>query len=111
MNSILTMDSFDQLWWVLAAFIVLRLLKRDDPKLWLVFGLVVGLGLMTKITMTCFGFALVVGLLLTPSRKYLASKWLWLGGLIAFAFLLPYIGWQIAHGRSMQAARLILSRR
>ncbi len=98
MNSMLTMDSFDQLWWVLAAYIVLRILKRDDSKLWLLFGLVAGLGLMTKITMAYFGAALVIGLLLTPSRKYLASKWLWLGGLIAFAFLLPYIGWEFANG-------------
>ena len=98
MNSILTMDSFDQLWWALAAYIVLRILKRDDPKLWLWFGLVAGLGLMTKITVLYFGAALVIGLVLTPARKYLASKWLWLGGLIAFAFLLPYIGWEIAHG-------------
>ena len=98
MNSMLTMDSFDELWWVLAAYIVIRILKRDVPKLWLVFGLVAGLGLMTKITMLYFGAALVIGLLLTPSRQVLASKWLWLGGLLAFSFLLPYIGWEFANG-------------
>src|SRR5512136_273912 len=31
MNSILTMDSFDQLWWVLAAYIVIRIFKDDTP--------------------------------------------------------------------------------
>jgi len=98
MNSILTMDSFDELWWALAAYVLIRLLKQDNPRLWLVFGLVAGLGLMTKITMAYFGFALVVGLLLTSARKYLGNKWLWLGGLIALAFLLPYVGWQIANG-------------
>jgi len=97
-DSVLTMDSFDQLWWVMAAYIVLRLLKQDDPKLWLLFGLVAGLGLMTKLTLLYFGAALVVGLLLTPSRKHLASKWLWLGGLIAFACVLPYIGWEFVNG-------------
>jgi hypothetical protein len=97
-NSLLTMDSFDQLWWALAAALVIRLFRRDEPKLWLAFGVAAGLGLMTKITMAYLGAALVIGLLLTPARKYLASKWLWLGGLIAFAFLLPYIAWQIANG-------------
>ncbi len=97
-DSLLTMDAFDQLWWVMAAYIVLRLLKQDNPKLWLLFGLVAGLGLMTKLTMLFFGSALIVGLLLTPVRKYLASKWLWLGGLIAFACVLPYIGWEFANG-------------
>jgi hypothetical protein len=98
LNAVLTMDAFDQLFWVSASYILILILKRDEPRLWLLFGMVVGLGLMTKVTMLFFGLALVVGLALTSARKYFLSKWLWLGGLIAFLFLLPYIVWQFAHG-------------
>lgn len=97
-DSIFSMDSFDELWWVLMAYILIRLMKRDRPRLWLLFGLVAGIGLMTKVTMLMFGFALVVGLLLTPQRTYLLNKWAWAGGAIAFAFLLPYILWNAANG-------------
>jgi Dolichyl-phosphate-mannose-protein mannosyltransferase len=97
-DSIFSMDSFDELWWVLMAYILIRLIKRDQPRLWLLFGLVAGIGLTTKITMLMFGFAIVVGLLLTPQRKYLLNKWAWIGGAIAFAFLLPYILWNAANG-------------
>ncbi len=97
-DSLFSMDSFDELWWVLMAYILIRLIKRDQPRLWLLFGLVAGIGLMTKVTMLMFGFALVVGLLLTPQRKYLLNKWAWAGGAIAFAFLLPYILWNAANG-------------
>ena len=97
-DSIFSMDSFDELWWVLMAYILIRLIKRDQPRLWLLFGLVAGIGLLTKVTMLTFGFALVVGLLLTPQRKYLLNKWAWVGGAIAFAFLLPYILWNAANG-------------
>src|SRR5258708_16409028 len=97
-DSLFSMDSFDELWWVLAAYILIRLIKRDEPKLWLLFGLVAGIGLMTKITILTFGFAIVAGLLLTPQRKYLLNKWAWIGGAIAFAFLLPYILWNAANG-------------
>jgi len=97
-DSLFSMDSFDELWWVLMAYILIRLIKRDQPRLWLLFGLVAGIGLMTKVTMLMFGFALVVGLLLTPQREYLLNKWAWVGGAIAFAFLLPYILWNAAHG-------------
>jgi hypothetical protein len=97
-DSLLTMDAFDQLWWVMAAYIVVRLLKADDPKLWLLFGLIAGVGLMTKLTMLFFVSALVIGLLLTSGRRYLAGKWLWLGLLIAFVCVLPYIGWEFANG-------------
>ncbi|HEU0002570.1 MAG TPA: glycosyltransferase family 39 protein [Ktedonobacteraceae bacterium] len=97
-DSIFSMDSFDELWWVLMAYILIRLIKRDRPRLWLLFGLVAGIGLMTKVTMLMFGFAIVAGLLLTPQRKYLLNKWAWAGGAIAFAFLVPYVLWNAANG-------------
>jgi 4-amino-4-deoxy-L-arabinose transferase-like glycosyltransferase len=97
-QSVLTMDPFDQLFWVLAIYVVLLMLKREDPRLWLVFGLVAGFGLLTKVTMLYLGAALVIGLLLTPNRRYLLSKWLWLGGLIALVLFSPYIIWQVLHG-------------
>ena len=77
---------------------LLLILKRDQPHLWLLFGLCCGLGLLTKVTMLFFGFAVFVALLLTPARWHLLTPWPWLGGAIAFAFLLPYVIWQIAHG-------------
>ncbi|HEX5417687.1 MAG TPA: glycosyltransferase family 39 protein, partial [Chloroflexota bacterium] len=69
-----------------------------DGRLWLLFGLVAGLGLTTKVTILFFGFALVVGLALTPNRSYFRSRWIYLGGLIALAFLLPYLIWNAIHG-------------
>lgn len=53
----LSMDAFDQLFWALAAYVLLLILKRDRPGLWLAFGLVAGLGLLAKVTMLFFGFS------------------------------------------------------
>ena len=94
----LSMDAFDQLFWVLATYILVLILKQGRPRLWLVFGFVVGLGLLTKLTMLYFGMAVFVALLLTRSRRHLLTPWPWLGGGIAFLFLLPYVFWQISHG-------------
>jgi 4-amino-4-deoxy-L-arabinose transferase-like glycosyltransferase len=96
--SIFSMDILDALWWALAALIIVRLIRRDEPRLWLLFGLVAGLGLLTKLTMLFFGFALVGGLLFTPGRAYFRSRWLWLAGLIALAMLLPYAVWNAVNG-------------
>lgn len=97
-DAIFSMDSFDELWWVLAVYILILLIKREQPRYWLLFALVAGLGLLTKMTILMFGFAVVAGLLLTRERKYLASKWAWLGALLAFAFLVPYVLWNAANG-------------
>jgi hypothetical protein len=97
-SGLMSMDPFDQLWWGLTAFVLLRLIKRGEPRLWLLFGLVAGAGMMTKVTMAFYCFALVVGLLLTPGRRLLFSRWLVFGGLIAFVIFSPYILWQVLHG-------------
>jgi 4-amino-4-deoxy-L-arabinose transferase-like glycosyltransferase len=90
-GSLFSMDALDELWWVLASYVLILILKRDDGRLWLLFGLIAGVGLATKVTMLFFGFAVAVGLLISPARRHIRTGWVWLGGAIAFAFLLPYL--------------------
>ena len=48
--------------------------------------------------MLAFGFAIVASLLLTPERKILASRWLWIGGAVALLIFLPNLIWEAAQG-------------
>src|SRR6185369_3234724 len=97
-NTILSMDSFDILFWSLALYILIRIFQDENPKAWLWFGLVVGLGLTNKVSPLYFSLAMVIGLALTAQRKYFRSPWLYLGGAIAVAFLIPYLLWNAVHG-------------
>ena len=60
--------------------------------------MVAGLGLLTKETILYWCFALVVGLLLTPQRRLLFTRWTLLGGLVAFALFLPFLIWNALNG-------------
>src|SRR4051794_16531358 len=97
-GSLFSMDALDELWWVLASYVLILVLRRDDGRLWLLFGLITGVGLATKVTMLFFGFAVAVGLLVSPARGHIRTKWPWLGGAIALALLLPYLLWNAANG-------------
>jgi len=97
-HNFFSMNCFDHLFWALAVLILIRILKDGDRRLWLLFGLVAGIGLMNKYSMGFMGFGLVVGLALTQARKHFASKWLWLGGVLAFIIFLPHILWEIHYG-------------
>jgi Dolichyl-phosphate-mannose-protein mannosyltransferase len=94
---LLTMNAFEPLLWMGCALVVIRIAKTGNQRLWLWFGALAGLGMENKYSMAVFGFAIVVGLLLTPQRKALAGKWIWLGGLIAFLIFLPNLIWNIQH--------------
>jgi hypothetical protein len=101
-GSILTPDSFDSLWWTLLAYLIIRIVRRKKPKLWVVAGLVVGIGLLTKLTIFFFGAALFISFLAIPSsRKYLRSKWIAIGGLLSVAFILPMVYWNSINGWPM----------
>ena len=93
-----SMNGFEILFWTAAVAIVLVMVRRNDPKLWLTFGAIAGVGLLNKHTMVLVGFALVVGLLLSPARRLLLNRWLVLGGIVAFVLFLPNVLWQIQHG-------------
>jgi hypothetical protein len=97
-GSTYTYDVFDTFWWALAATILIVMLRDEQPRRWLWFGLVAGLGLLTKETMLFWGFALVVGLLLTHQRRLLFTSWTLFGGLIALALVLPFLFWNAFNG-------------
>ena len=97
-GSLFSMDALDELWWVLASYVLILILKRDDGRLWLLFGLIAGVGLATKVTMLFFGFSVAVGLLVTSARRHFRTGRVWLGGVIALAFLLPYLLWNAVNG-------------
>ena len=97
-DSFFSMNAFEPLFWLLCAWIAIRIANGASRKLWIAFGVVAGIGLQNKHTMLAFGAALVAGLLLTPQRKLLASKWIWIGGAIALAIFLPNLIWEATHG-------------
>jgi len=90
-------STFDYLWWVLIAYFVIRLLKSGNPRWCVPIGIVIGLGLMTKYTMGFYVAGIVGGMVLTQARRFLASKWFWIGVTLAFLICLPNLIWQLRH--------------
>ena len=90
------------LWlWPLAALYVLRIVKGGNERLWLAAGAAVGFSLESKYSALFFAVALVVGLLLTPQRRILATRWFFAGASLALLIALPNFVWQALHGFPM----------
>jgi hypothetical protein len=91
-------ETLDYLCWVLLAFMVIRLLKSEDPRWWLGIGAAIGLGMLTKYTIAISVMGLVAGTLVTQNRRYITSPWLWGGALLALMIGLPNLIWQFQNG-------------
>src|SRR5580698_2429723 len=73
-DAILSMNCFEPLFWLGTAYAVLRAVRGDGTRWWIIAGIVAGLGLENKWNEAFFLFAMLPALLLTPGRKALATK-------------------------------------
>ncbi len=92
-----SMNAFDVLVWAVAAYLLVRLIRTAKPRLWLWLGVVLGLGLLNKVSVLWLGTGIVVATVATPLRRWLATRWPWLGGLSAGAIFAPYVIWNAMH--------------
>jgi len=70
-----SMNVFDELFWVLSAYLVLRAVDERSPRAWITLGVVLGLGLLNKTSVLWLGAGIGVGLCATPARDVLRTRW------------------------------------
>ena len=97
-DNFLSMNAFEPVFWMACAAIVLRILNGGSPRLWLLFGVVAGVGILNKHSMLFFGSGIAIGLLLTSARKQFARMEIWAALPIAFLIFLPNLLWEMHHG-------------
>jgi 4-amino-4-deoxy-L-arabinose transferase-like glycosyltransferase len=96
-SHLMSTTTFDLLAWTVLLWLVVRAIRDGGPT-WLLVGLVAGVDLQIKTLPLFLLFALTVGVLVCGPRQIFASRWFWLGALIALALWLPNMVWQATHG-------------
>ena len=96
-TGIFQMNAFSHLFWALAAYLLVLIIDRSRPGLWILLGIIMGLGLLNKIDFLWFGVGLAAALLLTGLRKHLLTPWPYAAAGIALLVFSPFIVWNITH--------------
>jgi hypothetical protein len=97
-SNYLSMNSFEPCFWMGSLFVILRLADGSaGPRAWLVFGLLAGLGIENKHSTVFFLIALLAGLLLSPQRRLLRSRWCAAGVALLILIASPNFIWQWIH--------------
>jgi hypothetical protein len=89
---------FDELWWTLGLWCLLRWRQSGSNAWWIGLGVVMGIGLFTKFSILFFGFGVLVGLLATSERRLLATRWPWAALALTLAIGLPSLVGQVRLG-------------
>ena len=91
----LTNNAFEPLIWMGCIWCVLRAINTGDDRYWLWFGVLAGVGFETKYSIAFLLAGILAGVVLTPERRILKSRYLWLGALACALLALPNLLWQI----------------
>ena len=107
MSGVFSMNCFDILIWTAGAYVLIRILRApfdsidgnhwQQARYWLLLGLILGIGLLNKISVLWLGAGIVIGLLCTAHRRWFKTPWPWMAGGIAFLLFLPFIIWNVQH--------------
>jgi hypothetical protein len=97
MGSFYSMNAFDLVFWAAGYLLVARALESGARRDWLALGLLMGVGLLNKISLLFFAAGLLVGLVATPQRRHLRTAGPWLAAAVALALFVPHLLWQQTH--------------
>lgn len=96
-----SMNAFDLVFWLGAILIVAHMCRSDATaraKLWPLLGLVLGLGLLNKLSVGALGAGIAAATILTPLRVDLRTRGPWIAAGLAIALFAPHLVWQVQNG-------------
>jgi len=96
-NTMLQPVSFDQFYWLLSSYLIIRLLNTNNNKIWIYIGVVFGFAFLNKYSIVFYSFAFLISLLISGKRKLILSKFTIIGLITGLIIILPNIIWQFNH--------------
>ena len=98
LGHLMSTSTYDLLFWTAILVVVTQALVDERPRLWLLAGVLAGVGLNNKHAVAFCLLGVLVGVALTrETRPVLRTPWPWLGGLVAAVMWAPNLVWQARH--------------
>ena len=92
-----SMNAIDLAIWAAALYLLMRAIEEPSVRNWIPIGLVLGVGLLNKVSVLWLGAGIGAALVLTPHRRLLRTPGPWMAGLLAAALFAPHLVWQARH--------------
>ena len=96
-NTLYQPVSFNQFFWLLSAYLILIMIKRNEPKIWIWIGIVFGIAFLNKYSIVFFIFAFGISLLISQYRKLFLTKYFVFAIVLGFIIIFPNLLWQYNH--------------
>ncbi len=96
-NSLFQPVSFNQFSWLLSAYLLVKMVNRRDPRIWIWIMLTWGIAFLNKYSISFFIVASLLSLLVSRHRHLFRSWYFLAGGVLGVLIILPNLLWQHSH--------------
>jgi len=96
-GTLFTPNSFEEFIWILCTLLIIRMIKTNNPLLWLPVGFLTGLGLLNKYSILFLAVGIIPALFFSYYRRILASRYFLMAILLCLIIITPNIIWQYDH--------------
>lgn len=96
-NTLFTPNAFEQFFWLLITWYLLKMSADDNPKIWIWVGVYFGLTFLNKYSVVFPVAGFVIALFFSPHRKLFYSRYFIYAVLVAMVIISPNIYWQYTH--------------
>jgi len=93
-NTLFQPVSFNHFYWLLSGYLLLVMIKRNNPKIWIWIAIVFGFAFLNKYSIVFFYTAFAISLLISKHRNLYLSKYFLIALAIGFIIILPNLIWQ-----------------
>ena len=94
-NSLFQPVAFNHFYWLLSGYLIFKMIKQNNPKIWIWLGLSFGLAFLNKYSIVFFYTAFGVALIISNHRKLILSKYFLFAIALGLFITAPNILWQI----------------
>lgn len=88
---------FDVMFWTLALYVFIEMIRTQEPGHWIPLGLVCGLGMLNKYTMVFLIAGMAFTALVSKNRKLIFTRTFMVGGILGLLVFMPNLIWQVGH--------------
>lgn len=93
-NALFQPVPFNHFYWLLSGYLILLMIRHNNPKIWIWIAIVFGLAFLNKYSIVFFYIAFAISLLISKYRYLYLSKYLIFTLAIGFVIIVPNLLWQ-----------------
>lgn len=96
-TTLFTPNAFEELIWLMETWVIFRMVKNNNPKLWLQLAVILGIGFLNKYSVIFFIAGFLIAFMIEGKLKLMWSPYFLAAMMIGLIIVTPNILWQYNH--------------